>query len=73
MKFIKVHPDLAVNIRKIETLQVTGREGNAHVVAHMDSGEVYNLSRHESFHDAEISMMDLIERLESDGRGDKAD
>jgi hypothetical protein len=66
MRFIKVHPDLAIDADKIEALKVTGREDNCNVTAFMESREFYHLSRHKSFRDAEISMMDLIERLESE-------
>ena len=66
MRFIKVHPQLAIDAGKIEALKVTGREDRANVTAIMESKEAYILSWHKSFRDAEISMMDLIERLEDD-------
>lgn len=65
MRFIKVNPQLAIDAEKIEALKVTGRESDARVIAIMKSLESYTLSWHKSFRDAEISMMDLIERLES--------
>ena len=66
MKFIKINPDVAVNAEKITALKVTGREDNCHVTAHLDDSTVYHLSHYKNFRDAEISLMDMIERLESE-------
>ena len=66
MKFIKINPDVAVSAEKITALKVTGREDNCHVTAHLDNGEDYHLSHHKNFRNAEISLMDLIERLEAE-------
>lgn len=64
MKFLKVHPQRAINIDKIVGLHVTGRETDAHLEIDLSDGTGVTASRHKSFREAEIAMIELIDQLE---------
>lgn len=66
MKFLRVHPDLAIEMSKIATLEVTGREDSSRVTAYMDNGEAFHLSYHEDFDTARAALTETITMMEQE-------
>lgn len=64
MKFLKIHPQRAINIDKIVGFHVTGREGDVHLEVELDGKASVPVSRHKSFREAEIALLELTDRLE---------
>ena len=66
MKFLKIHPQRALNVDDISSLVITGQEGSVRMEAELKSGlENPVLAHFGDFRSAEIRLMELVDELEA--------
>lgn len=66
MRFLKVNPDLSLNVEHIVALRVTGVDRSCRLEAITSVSGTHVLSYHKSFSAARTEHANLIERLEGE-------